>query len=229
MLGIIEPPVTIKNIENAIIDRGFEEGWVEASEPAVRTGKKVAIVGSGPSGLAAAAQLNKAGHKVTVYERADRIGGLLTYGIPNMKLEKDVVRRRIRLLKKEGINFITNAHVGKKEDFPSGHMTQIMEERGCEVEYIDPSELLEEFDALLLATGATKSFDPTARTPGRELGGHSSSDGFPHAKHEEPARFQPRRQNLSKCGRLGRHRHRRRRHGRGLHRHVNAAWLQERG
>ena len=95
MLGIIEPAVTIKNIENAIIDRGFAEGWVVAQPPKHRTGKKVAIVGSGPAGLAAAAQLNKAGHSVTVYERADRIGGLLMYGIPNMKLDKGVVERRI--------------------------------------------------------------------------------------------------------------------------------------
>jgi NADPH-dependent glutamate synthase beta subunit-like oxidoreductase len=91
VLGIIEPAVTIKNIENAIIDRGFEEGWITPQPPASRTGKRVAIVGSGPAGLAAAAQLNKVGHQVTVYERADRVGGLLMYGIPNMKLDKGVV------------------------------------------------------------------------------------------------------------------------------------------
>ncbi|QDV27225.1 glutamate synthase subunit beta [Aureliella helgolandensis] len=171
VLGIIEPAVTIKNIENAIIDRGFAEGWVKPEPPTSRTGKRVAVVGSGPAGLAAAAQLNKVGHQVTVYERADRIGGLLMYGIPWMKLGKDVVERRVQLLRDEGIEFVTCAHVGKKEDFPAGHMTQIMEERGCKMQYIDPNDLLKEFDALLMATGATKSFDPTARCPGRDLKG----------------------------------------------------------
>jgi glutamate synthase (NADPH/NADH) small chain len=171
VLGIIEPPVTIKNIENAIIDRGFAEGWVTAQPPTARTGKKVAIVGSGPAGLAAAAQLNKVGHSVTVFERADRIGGLLMYGIPNMKLDKGVVQRRVDLLAAEGVEFVTCAHVGKKEDFPSGHMTEIMLARGCPVKFIDPNDLVRDFDAVLLATGATKSFDPTARCPGRDLAG----------------------------------------------------------
>jgi glutamate synthase (NADPH/NADH) small chain len=171
VLGITDPPVTIKNIENAIIDRGFAEGWITAQPPTERTGKKVAIVGSGPSGLAAAAQLNKVGHHVTVYERADRIGGLLMYGIPNMKLDKGVVQRRVDLLADEGVKFITCAHVGRQEDFPSGHMTQIMHERGCHVQFIDPNQLVAENDAVLLATGATKPFDPTARCPGRDLKG----------------------------------------------------------
>lgn len=171
VLGITDPPVTIKNIENAIIDRGFAEGWVTPQPPTSRTGKRVAIVGSGPAGLAAAAQLNKVGHHVTVYERADRIGGLLMYGIPNMKLDKGVVQRRIDLLAAEGVDFVTCAHVGNPEDFPSGHMTQIMQERGCNVKFIDPKDLLAENDALLLATGATKSFDPTARCPGRDAKG----------------------------------------------------------
>jgi NAD(P)H-dependent glutamate synthase small subunit len=171
VLGITDPPVTIKNIENAIIDRGFAEGWVVVQPPAQRTGKRVAVVGSGPSGLAAAAQLNQAGHLVTVYERADRIGGLLMYGIPNMKLDKGVVQRRIDLLREEGVEFVTCAHVGLEEDFPPGHMTQIMLERGCKVQFIDPQDLLEDYDALLLATGATKSFDPTSRCPGRALRG----------------------------------------------------------
>jgi glutamate synthase (NADPH/NADH) small chain len=171
VLGITDPPVTIKNIENAIIDRGFAEGWVTAQPPLERTGKRVAIVGSGPAGLAAAAQLNKVGHHVTVFERADRIGGLLMYGIPNMKLDKGVVQRRIDLLAAEGVEFVTCAHVGRREDFPTGHMTQIMQERGCPMKFIDPNQLLAENDALLLATGATKSFDPTARCPGRDLKG----------------------------------------------------------
>src|SRR5258706_9136045 len=113
VLGINEPAVTIKNIENSIIDRGFKEGWVVAQPPAKRTGKKVAVVGSGPAGLSAAAQLNRAGHVVTVFERADRPGGLLMYGIPNMKLDKRaVVQRRVDLLAKEGVVFLTDVEVG---------------------------------------------------------------------------------------------------------------------
>ena len=171
VLGIIDPAVTIKNIENAIIDRGFAEGWVKAQPPPSRTGKKVAVVGSGPAGLAAAAQLNGAGHRVTVYERADRIGGLLMYGIPNMKLDKGVVQRRVNLLEEEGVEFVTCSHIGKREDFPSGHMTEIMQERGCEMKFIDPNQLLDETDALVLATGATEPFDPLGRCPGRDLSG----------------------------------------------------------
>ncbi len=148
VLGITDPPVTIKNIENAIIDRGFAEGWVKAHPPATRSGKSVAIVGSGPAGLAAAAQLNQAGHRVTVYERDDRVGGLLMYGIPNMKLDKGVVERRLDLLREEGIEFVTNAHVGVN---------------------VDIKELYEKSDALLLACGATKPRD--LPIPGRELSG----------------------------------------------------------
>ncbi len=169
VLGINEPPVTIKNIENAIIDRGFAEGWVTARPPATRTGKRVAIVGSGPAGLAAAAQLNKVGHTVTVFERADRIGGLLMYGIPNMKLEKEVVNRRVQLLRDEGVQFVTGVHVGKQEDFAAGHMTRIMEESGATVQFLNPRQLLADFDAVLLATGATRPRD--LPIPGRELEG----------------------------------------------------------
>jgi NAD(P)H-dependent glutamate synthase small subunit len=171
VLGINAPPVTIKNIENAIVDRGWAEGWITPHPPKVRTGKRVAIVGSGPSGLAAAAQLNSVGHEVTVYERADRIGGLLTYGIPNMKLDKDVVRRRVEMLRQEGVEFVTCTHVGRREAFPAGHMTQIMSERGHEIRFIDPRDLLQQTDAVLLCTGATRPFDPTARCPGRDLSG----------------------------------------------------------
>jgi NAD(P)H-dependent glutamate synthase small subunit len=124
VLGITDPPVTIKNIENAIIDRGFSEGWVVPRPQASPTGKRIAIVGSGPAGLAAADQLNKVGHRATVYERADRIGGLLMYGIPNMKLDKAVVQRRVDLLRREGVEFITNANVGIREDLPPGHIVE---------------------------------------------------------------------------------------------------------
>ncbi|WP_428100289.1 glutamate synthase subunit beta [Candidatus Rariloculus sp.] len=148
VLGITDPAVTIKNIENAIIDRGFAEGWVKAHPPRTRTGRTVAIVGSGPAGLAAAEQLNKAGHTVTVYERADRIGGLLMYGIPNMKLDKAVVDRRIDLMREAGVEFIANADVGKN---------------------VDPEELRARFDALVLATGATRPRD--LNVAGRSLAG----------------------------------------------------------
>jgi NAD(P)H-dependent glutamate synthase small subunit len=139
VLGITDPAVTIKNIEMAIIDRGYEEGWVTANIPALRTGKTVAVIGSGPAGLAAADQLNKAGHTVTVYERADRIGGLLMYGIPNMKLAKDeVVERRVQLLRDGGVQFITRANVGDGKDGS-----------------IDINALKSSNDAVLFTTGAT--------------------------------------------------------------------------
>ena len=149
VLGIHEPPVTIKNIECAIADKGFEEGWVIARPPQVRSGRTVAVIGSGPAGLAAAQQLNHAGHRVTVYERDDRIGGLLMYGIPNMKLEKNVVDRRVNLLREEGISFAVNADVGGSGDNGVG---------------VD--QLLHDHDALLLATGATTPRD--LNIPGRE-------------------------------------------------------------
>ena len=116
VLGINSDPVTIKQVEVTIIDRAFREGWIKAQPPAVRTGKHVAVVGSGPAGLAAAAQLNQAGHWVTVFERADRIGGLLRYGIPEFKMEKQVLNRRLSLMIEEGIKFRTNANVGLRFD-----------------------------------------------------------------------------------------------------------------
>jgi glutamate synthase (NADPH) small chain len=148
VLGINEPPVTIKTIECTIIDKGFEEGWVVPEIPETRTGKKVAVIGSGPAGLACAAQLNKAGHWVTVFERDDRIGGLLMYGIPNPHLEKNVVERRVKLLAEEGVKFVTNTEVGK--DYPAG-------------------KLLKEFDAVVICTGATRPRDLPVE--GRELKG----------------------------------------------------------
>jgi glutamate synthase (NADPH/NADH) small chain len=148
VLGINQDPVTIKLHEVAIIDRGFEEGWVVAEPPATRSGKTVAVIGSGPAGLAAAAQLNKAGHMVTVYERADRIGGLLMYGIPNMKLQKEIVQRRVDLLAEEGVVFVTRTEVGKD---------------------ITAEKIEADFDAVVLCVGATVPRDLQA--PGRELKG----------------------------------------------------------
>lgn len=171
VLGITSPPVTIKNIENAIIDRGWEEGWVVPRPPISETSKSVAIVGSGPAGLSAAQQLRRAGHAVTVYERADRVGGLCMYGIPNMKLDKNTVERRVDQLREEGVQFITGAHVGKEEEFETGHMTSIMQERKVPLKFVDPKQLMDDFDAVLIATGATKPFDPTGRCPGRDLEG----------------------------------------------------------
>ncbi len=171
VLGITNPPVTIKNLENAIIDRGFAEGWVVPKPPAAATGKSVAIVGSGPSGLAAAAQLNKVGHDVTVYERADRVGGLLMYGIPNMKLEKAYVERRVNLLRAEGVKFVTRTHIGQPTDVPDGHIHQIMEAFDGPLNYLPPEKLQADFDAVLICTGATRPFDPTGRCPGRDLEG----------------------------------------------------------
>ncbi|WP_040981568.1 glutamate synthase subunit beta [Oceanobacillus jeddahense] len=137
-VAINDPAVTIKNIEQKIIDKGFEEGWIEPRIPVVRTGKKVAVIGSGPAGLAAADQLNQAGHEVTIYERADRAGGLLTYGIPNMKLDKGIVERRIQLLRQEGVRFLLNTEVGKD---------------------ISAEEIKADFDAVILCTGAQKHRD----------------------------------------------------------------------
>ncbi|MFB2834611.1 glutamate synthase small subunit [Floridanema evergladense] len=149
VLGISNPPVTIKNIEYSIAEKGWDEGWIVADPPTKRTGKKVAIVGSGPAGLSAAAQLNKAGHWVTVFERADRPGGLLMYGIPNMKLDKEqVVLRRLKILEDEGVKFVCNTEVGKD---------------------ITSEQLLKEFDSVILCTGATKPRDLPIE--GRELKG----------------------------------------------------------
>jgi glutamate synthase (NADPH) small chain len=148
VLGINNDPVTIKHIELSIVERAFEEGWIRATPPATRTGKSVAVVGSGPAGLAAADQLNKAGHLVTVFEKSDRIGGLLRYGIPEFKIEKRFVTRRLDLLEQEGVLFRTGVNVGV--DVPV-------------------ETLRAEYDALILCGGAGWARD--LQVPGRELGG----------------------------------------------------------
>jgi glutamate synthase (NADPH) small chain len=157
-LGINAPPVTIKAIECEIIDRAWANGWVKPQPPLARTGKRVAVIGSGPAGLAAAAQLNRAGHAVTVFERADRVGGLLMYGIPNMKLDKRVVERRVQLMADEGVKFVTGIEVGK--DFAAARLTT-------------------DFDAAVLTTGATAARD--LKIEGRELEGVHLAMDFLHA------------------------------------------------
>ncbi|MGD0496833.1 MAG: glutamate synthase subunit beta [Bryobacteraceae bacterium] len=148
VLGINAPPVTIKQIEKEIVDRGFQEGYIHPEPAAVRSGKRVAIVGSGPAGLAAAQQLARAGHDVTVFEKADRIGGLLRYGIPNFKMEKHLIDRRLDQLRQESVTFETNAHVGGN---------------------VPVEDLRKDFDAILLAGGSEHPRD--LKVPGRELGG----------------------------------------------------------
>ena len=161
-LGIIEPAVTIKSIEYAIIDKAFEEGWVIPDIPATRTGKKVAVIGSGPSGLACADQLNTVGHEVTVFERADRIGGLLMYGIPNMKLDKDIIQRRLDVMAEAGITFQPNTEIG----------TDILAE-----------QLKEDFDAIVICTGATKPRDLPAE--GRDAEGIHYAMEFLHGNTKQ--------------------------------------------
>jgi glutamate synthase (NADPH/NADH) small chain len=147
-LGIDAPPVTIKTIEAEIIDRAFAEGWVVAEPPPIRTGKRVAVVGSGPAGLAAAQQLNRAGHTVTVFERADRPGGLLMYGIPNMKLDKGVVERRVKQLKDEGVRIVTGTEIGT---------------------HIRADRLVKDYEAVVLCAGSTQARELPIE--GRSLGG----------------------------------------------------------
>jgi len=148
VLGINEPPVTIKLIEKTIVDRAWDEGWIHPEPPTSRTGKRVAVVGSGPAGLAATQQLNRAGHSVTLFEKADRIGGLLRYGIPDFKMEKHILDRRIEQMTAEGVQFQTKAHVGHN---------------------VPTADLRKEFDAILLTGGAESPRD--LKVPGRDLKG----------------------------------------------------------
>jgi glutamate synthase (NADPH/NADH) small chain len=157
VLGINEPPVTIKVVERAIVDRAFDEGWIHPEPPAIRTGKRVAVVGSGPAGLAAAQQLCRAGHWVTVFEKADRIGGLLRYGIPNFKMEKHLIDRRLKQMEAEGVEFKPNSHVGVN---------------------VDVAQIFRDYNAILLAGGAEHPRD--LQVPGRELNGiHFAMDFLP--------------------------------------------------
>jgi glutamate synthase (NADPH/NADH) small chain len=161
VLGISEPPVTIKLIEKTIVERAFSEGWIVPEPPTVRTGKRIAIVGSGPAGLAAAQQLNRAGHWVTVFEKNDRVGGLLRYGIPDFKLEKAIVDRRLDQMVAEGVRFQTRAHVGTN---------------------VPVEDLRKDFDVLLLSGGAEQPRD--LKVPGRELKGiHFAMEFLPQQNH----------------------------------------------
>ncbi len=161
VLGINEPPVTIKQIEKSIVDRAFREGWIVPEPPPLRTGKRVAVVGSGPAGLAAAQQLNRAGHTVTIFEKADRLGGLLRYGIPDFKMEKRYLDRRLEQLSAEGVIFRPNSHVGGN---------------------VPAEDLRKEFDAILLAGGAEQPRN--LNVPGRDLKGiHFAMEFLPQQNH----------------------------------------------
>ena len=173
VLNINDDAVTIKQIEKQIIDRAFQEGWVAPVLPERKTGKKVAIVGSGPSGLACAQQLARAGHDVVLFERADRIGGLLRYGIPDFKMEKHLIDRRIEQMEAEGVTFRPSVNAGFD---------------------VSAAELQEEFDAIVLSVGATKPRD--LPVPGRELDGiHFAMDFLPHNRTRSwsgtPSRIRP--------------------------------------
>ena len=195
VLGINEPPVTIKNIEKTIVDRAWEEGWIVPEPPSSRTGKRVAVVGSGPAGLAAAQQLARAGHLVTVFEKNDRIGGLLRYGIPNFKMEKHLIDRRMDQMRAEGVEFEINAHVGGN---------------------VPVARSARDFDAILLAGGAEHPRD--LQVPGRELNGiHFAMEFLPQSNKVCEGDHGA---GSDSGHRQTRGHHRRRRYRRGLPRHV---------
>ena len=206
VLGINNPPVTIKNIECAIADKGFASGWIQPNPPAKRTGRKVAVVGSGPAGLSCAAQLNKAGHWVTVYERSDRIGGLLMYGIPNMKLDKGYVQRRVDLLESEGITFTTSCQVGV--DVPA-------------------ADLVAQYDSVVLCIGRHEPPQPAG--PRAPVEGDSPGHRLPSRQYQKSPRLKPRRRPLHLRQRQARGRPRWRGYRNRLCRYLDEARLQEPG
>jgi glutamate synthase (NADPH/NADH) small chain len=178
VLGITSPPVTIKQIEKTIVERAFEEGWIHPEPAAVKTGKKVAVVGSGPAGLAAAQQLARAGHAVTVFEKADRVGGLLRYGIPNFKMEKHLIDRRVTQMRAEGVKFAVNAHIGVT---------------------VPVDKLRSEFDAILLTGGAEQPRD--LKVPGRELKGvHFAMEFLPQANRRSLGESVPEAESILATG-----------------------------
>ena len=178
VLGINQPPVTIKQIEKTIIETAWENGWIKPEPPAKRTTRKVAVIGSGPAGLAAAQQLCRAGHFVKVFEKADRMGGLLRYGIPNFKLEKHIVDRRLKQMEAEGVEFVTNAHVGVN---------------------VAVKDLLHEFDAILLAGGSEQPRD--LNIPGRELKGvHFAMEFLPQQNRRNEGDTIPEEQGITATG-----------------------------
>ena len=168
VLGINEDPVSIENIEKNIVETAFKEGWIKALPPKNRTNKTVAVIGSGPAGLAAAQQLNRAGHSVTVFERDEKVGGLLRYGIPDFKMEKHVIDRRLKVLEEEGISFKTNAHVGIN---------------------VDAKELKASFDAIVLCGGATVR--RSIPIPGAHLNGVTQAMDFLKMNNQDPEELVP--------------------------------------
>ena len=206
VLGINEPAVTIKNIESAIVDKGFDEGWIQPEPPEERTGKKVAIIGSGPAGLTAADQLNRAGHSVTVYERDDRIGGLLTYGIPNMKLDKGIVDRRVELMRAEGVEFVTECARRR--------------EQRC-------SEDSSDNDAS--SSRAARRGRATCRSPGASSSGVHFAMEFLLKNTKSLMDSDQLEDALHQREGQARDRHRRRRHRHRLHRHLDSPRLHVAG